>query len=411
MYSYDQGGPAKKKGIEIMKNMLIWISIGLLCLMPAISGCSSGGDDNESSENKSSEETPAATSEPEEDEQEKTPVYTKGSIAVSFMEASHSSISKLDTNTPIKAYKYKEQNLMTKDDLSALTSKLNSHLGTKFAEDLSTNSDATAISRSSDHRNATILLKGPESEDRQALKVNPHSKGFVFHSSQAKYLMPEANSENATAKTGAVLTRKNAPEFALNYLKNMDLMPKDQFGKLTVGKVSGIGIAGEDSPRIFTVYFIRELEGYPVVGNTRIVVSMAADGTLVSLIHKWPELEETVDEINQDPVSSSLVSGNDAVDRIGNLLNNYHNGTKVDTIDVRNSELVMYDDGKYIEPVLFASGDVNLKSGDSVEYDWIIPLLKNPQGKYEVGDDRLHPQSTPIAPIPDPAHFDSGNAD
>jgi hypothetical protein len=328
------------------------------------------------------------------------------------MEASHSSISKLDTNISIKAYKYKEQNLMTDSDISALKSKLDGHLGTKFAEDSEDEGANTYLKDpSADHRNASILFKNSEPEERQALKVNPHSKGFVFHSSQAKYLLPEDSPENVIGKTNAVLTRKNAPEFALTYLKNMDLIPKDQYSKLTVGKVSGIGISGEDRPRIFTVYFIRELDGHPVVGNTRIVVSMAADGKLVSLIHKWPDLEETVDEIDQNPVNNSLVKGNDAVDRIGGLLNNYHNGTKVDSIDVRNSELVMYDDGKYVEPVLFASGDVNLKSGDTVEYDWIFPLLKNPKGNYEVEKDDTEPKSTNIDPIPDPANFDSGNVD
>jgi hypothetical protein len=199
----------------------------------------------------------------------------------------------------------------------------------------------------------------------------------------------------------------------------MDLMPEDQSSKLTVGKVSGIGVAGEDKPRIFTVYFIRELDGHPVVGNTRIVVSMTANGKLVSLIHKWPELEKTEDEINQDPANSNrLVRGVDTVDRIGGLLNNYHNESIVDTIDVRNSELVMYDDGKYIEPVLFAAGDVNLKSGDVVEYDWIIPLLKDPKGNYEVGSDPSQPlptnsfdQRAEMDPIPDPDNFDSGNVD
>jgi hypothetical protein len=399
-----------------MNHRLTWIAIGLVCVLSIITGCSGSGG----SGNKSDEASIDTTVEAQEKDEEEIPSqYTKGNIAVSFMEASHAKISKLGTSAPIKAYMYKEQDPMTESDVTALKSKLSSHLDTKFAED--TSPDSFSHGSSSDHRKASILFKSAESEERQALKVNPYSKGFVYHSSQAKYLIPEAGPENVSGKPQALLTRSNAPEFALAYLKNMDLIPKNQYGQLTVGKVSGIGVAGEDNPRIFTVYFIRELDGYPVAGNTRIVVSMTADGKLVSLIHKWPELEETVDEneIDHDPENNNgLVKGNHAVDRIGDLLNNYHNETKVDSIDIRNTELVMYDDGKYIEPVLFASGDVNLKSGDAVEYDWIIPILKNPKGNYEVGDGLSQPPSsndvdeTPVSdPIPDPANSDSGNAE
>jgi hypothetical protein len=395
-----------------MKSRLLnWIAVGLLCVMLSIVGCGGGGGGG--GESGSDEVTTDKTT----GAQGKIPShYTKGNIAVSFMEDSHAAISKLDIHAPIKAYKYKDRIPMTESDLSALKSKLDGCLGTKFAE--GTNTGPYSFDQSSNHRNASILFKGAESEDRQALKVNPYSKGFVFHRSQAKYLMTEFSPENGGGKTKAVLTRSNAPEFALACLKNMDLMPKDQYSKLRVGKVSGIGIDGENSPRIFTVYFIRELSGYPVVGNTRIVVSMTADGELVSLVHKWPELEETVGEIDHGLVNDYVVKGSDAVDRIGDLLNDYHNETKVESIDVRRTELVMYDDGKHIEPVLFASGDVNTKSGDTIEHDWIIPVLKTPNGNYEVGNS---PQSQspgtvdegPAAgdPIPDPDNIDSGSVE
>lgn len=374
--------------------LLSWIAIWPICFIQIIVGCG-GASENES----------------------KAPLtYTKGNITVNFMEASPTTIRELDTNVPIKAYKYKDQNPMTESDLSALKSKLNGYLGTKFARSTSINS--FSYDQSSNHRNASVLFDSTE-EDRQALKVNPYSKGFVFHKSQAKYLVPEFRSENGGNKTKAVLTRSNAPEFALTYLENMDLMPKDRYSKLRVGKVSGIGIGDEDSPRIFTVYFIRELSGYPVVGNTRIVVSMAADGELVSLIYKWPELEETVGEIDHGiEYNNSIVKGSEVVDRIGDLLNNYHNETKVESIDVRRAEFVMYDDGKYIEPVFFASGDVNTKSGDTIEHDWIIPLLKTPKGKYEVENSLSLSQPSDYEnevpandPIPDPENSDSGNVE
>jgi hypothetical protein len=348
--------------------------------------------------------------------------YTKGNITVNFMETGHTAISKLDTDVPINAYKYQDRNPMTERDLSVLKSKLNGHLGTKFSE--STNIGSFLSNQSPNYKNASVLFQSAESEDRQALKVNPYSKGFVFHRSQAKYLMTESSPKNGSSKTNAALTWSNAPEFALAYLKNMDLMPNDQYGKLKVGKVSGIGIGDEDSPRIFTVYFIRQISGYPVVGNTRIVVSMTADGELVSLVHKWPELEETLGETDHGIANNSIVKGRDAVDRIGELLNNYHNETKVDSIDVRRAELVMYDDGKNIEPAFFASGDVNTKSGDTIEHDWIIPLLKSPNGNYEVANSYPQSQSSdgadeaPVVdeapandPIPDPDNPDSGSVD
>jgi hypothetical protein len=305
---------------------------------------------------------------------------------------------------------------MTEGDLSALKNKLDGHLGTKFAGGAAPG--AFSHDRSSNHRNASVLFKSAESEDQQALRVNPYSKGFVYHKSQAKYLL-KTGPENGGGKTKTLLTRRNAPEYALAHLKKMDLMPKEQYSKLAVGKVSGIGITGDDNPRIFTVYFIRKLSGYPVVGNTRIVVSMTADGELVSLIHKWPELEEMTGEIDEDIVNHNLVKSTDAVDRIGDLLNGYHNKSKVDSIDVRRTELVMYDDGKHIEPVLFASGDVNTKSGDTIEHDWIIPLLKTPKGRYEVSnaldEQSIAPRNGDQAavgdPIPDPENFDSGNID
>jgi hypothetical protein len=396
--------------------------------MQIITGCGGGGGGSGTESDKvpagTTTDAQGTTTDVREEDQEKVPPkYTKKNIAVNFMEASHTAISKLDTYVPIKAYKYKDRIPMAESDLSALKSKLNGYLGTKFAfaEDTKGTRDTSqgsySYDRSSNHSNANVLFKNTESEDPQALKVNPYSRGFVFHRSQSKYLMPEMRPENGGGRTKAVLTRSNAPEFALAYLKKMDLIPKDQYSKLKVGKVSGIGIGGEDSPRIFTVYFIRELSGYPVVGNTRIVVSMAADGELVSLIHKWPELEETVGELDHGIVGTRVVKGSDAVDRIGDLLNNYHNETKVDSIDVRKTKVVMYDDGKHIEPVLFASGDVNTKSGDTIEYDWIIPLLKNPNGRYELGNGLSQDQPSNVDeapvndPIPDPENFDSGNVE
>jgi hypothetical protein len=84
----------------------------------------------------------------------------------------------------------------------------------------------------------------------------------------------------------------------------------------------------------------------------------------------------------------------------------------------------MYDDGKNIEPAFFASGDVNTKSGDTIEHDWIIPLLKSPNGNYEVANSYPQSQSSdgadeaPVVdeapandPIPDPDNPDSGSVD
>jgi hypothetical protein len=377
--------------------------------MLIIIGCGRGGGGGGGSDNSTEDTT-------NNDGNNKIPSeYTKGDITVSFLEASHKAIAKLDdADVSLKAYKYKEQKAMTESDLSALKSKLDDYLGTRFAEDATTR--ALSYDQPSNHRNANVLFKSPDSEadEQQALKINPYSKGIVYHRSQVKYLMSEKRLENSGSRTKAALTRGNAPEFALACLKDMDLMPQEQYSKLKVGKVSGIGINGEDSPRIFTVYFIRELSGFPVVGNTRIVVSMTAGGKLISLIHKWPELEATVNRGDAGIGNSNVVRGSDAVDRIGDLLNNYHNETKVDSIDVRRTKLVMYDDGKHVEPVLFASGDISTKSGDTIEQDWIIPVLKITKGKYEVRSDYSQPEETLTSvsePIPDPENSDSQNVE
>jgi hypothetical protein len=384
--------------------LLTWIAVGLFCVMQIIVGCGDGGGGDGEVES----EVPSN--------------YTEGNITVSFMEASHTAISKLKTYDSINSYKYRDQEPMTKSELSALKSKLNGFLGTKFTEDAGAN--LSSKDPTSNQINANVLFKNAESEDKQALKVNPYSRGFVFHRSQAEYLMPTMSRENGGGKTKAVLTWSNAPRLILAYLKNSDLMPEEQYSQLKVGKVSGIGIGGEDSPRIITVYFIRELSGYPVVGNTRIVVSMTADGELVSLVHKWPNLEEMVGKTDHGIANNSIVTGMDAVNRIGELFNNYYNQTKVDSIDLRRAELVMYDDGKHIEPAFFASGDVNIKNGDIIEHDWIIPLLKSPNGNYEIANNPSQTQPPdsvdegPVVveapasdPIPDPDNPDSGGVD
>ncbi|MGD8847652.1 MAG: hypothetical protein PVI54_19180, partial [Desulfobacteraceae bacterium] len=153
-----------------MNSKLIWIVLGILCLVEIVTGC--GGDNRG--------EVPSE--------------YAKGDIAVSFMEDSQENISELDANTTIKAYKYKEQEPMTESDLLAIKSKLNGYLGTKFTE--TKGADSPSYNQVSNTRKASVLFSG-EPEDRQALKVNPYSKGFVFHRSQAKYLAPGSETKSS----------------------------------------------------------------------------------------------------------------------------------------------------------------------------------------------------------------------
>jgi hypothetical protein len=62
-----------------------------------------------------------------------------------------------------------------------------------------------------------------------------------------------------------------------------------------------------------------------------------------------------------------------------------YRGSSMNALDIRDTELVMYDDGiGTIEPALLAKGQTYLQDGTQGNGDWIIPCLKRPHAFYAI---------------------------
>ncbi|UCH98466.1 MAG: hypothetical protein JSV88_16915 [Candidatus Aminicenantes bacterium] len=207
-----------------------------------------------------------------------------------------------------------------------------------------------------------LLYRG---DDKTAkFEINKVTGDIIFRKGMAPY--------DGHGDTPGLPSKKQAPTLAKNHLKALGLYKNG----LVLNKVNVLkeavynGQASEIFDKLVIVSFKRKLGGIPVLGASRVVVTLGTNGELAGLIVRWYDVEKV------------KVPG--VVENIKKHLTNKIKAKQKDHhfVLVKKADLVMFDDGHgVIEPAVFVQGEVN-EDGATFSCDWMVPVLTNSKAKY-----------------------------
>jgi hypothetical protein len=203
----------------------------------------------------------------------------------------------------------------------------------------------------------------------------------VFNKGTQKY---EGDSD-----TSGLPRKKEAVQIARKYLADLGMLKGSIRSELKLAHVGGVNKAvysedgtQQDYKKFVTLYYDRRINGVPVVGHSRVVVTLGEDGELAGLIRKWTNVPKALKFAVTDFLSDKQIET-----QVKNILVRHYKKAKdtvVDSIEVTDAKYILYDDGTTIEPALFILGKVVEYYGASYDGDWIIPVLKNPKASYKI---------------------------
>lgn len=207
----------------------------------------------------------------------------------------------------------------------------------------------------------------------------------VFNKGTKKY---EGDSD-----TSGLPGENEAVRIARRHLANLDMLKGSIRSELKLAHVGGVNKAvysaadgtHRDYRKLVTVYYDRRMRNMPVVGHSRVVVTLGEYGELTGLIKKWTKVPKNLKFVASDFLSETQVRK-----QVKGMLARHYKKSKsnlVDSIDVTDARYILYDDGTTIEPALFALGKIMRYDGTSYDGDWIIPVLKNPKANYKILSD------------------------
>jgi hypothetical protein len=230
----------------------------------------------------------------------------------------------------------------------------------------------------------TLLVDGKNPEE---ISINtadaffnvfsPNTNGYLFTKPLDKYI-------KAPAREKKLLDKGQAEVAAKDYLTKLNILPPASDGLYPsyVGKVRTAVYNTENKQtttedKMYVVFYSRKLDNFPVVGASRCVVRVANDGELVGVIKNWPRLEKVT--IAQNKIHPKSNWQNLASDKVKQL-NKAENSI---ALSLKTAEVIMYDDGvSIIEPALLVKGAKTSAAGKTTNSSWIVPLMKNPEGRF-----------------------------
>ncbi|MCD6271488.1 MAG: hypothetical protein J7K30_01280 [Deltaproteobacteria bacterium] len=232
--------------------------------------------------------------------------------------------------------------------------------------------------------------KTPASE--QCFSVESDTTGYlalegddvVFNKGTRKY--------EGDGDTSSLPEKDEAERIARKHLADLDMLKGSIRSELKLAHVGGVNKATysedgthRDYRKLVTVYYDRRIKDVPVVGHSRVVVTLGEYGELTGLIKKWTRAPKNLKFVATDFLSETQVRK-----QVKEMLARHYKKSKnklVDSINVIDARYILYDDGTTIEPALFALGEVARYDGTSYDGDWIIPVLKNPKANYKILSD------------------------
>ena len=228
---------------------------------------------------------------------------------------------------------------------------------------------------------------GMISETRQQIKglddssavfeVDSLNGHFLFNSGMKKYRVEKS--------TNALPADKLTARYAYYMLQKFGLEVNP--AELKLSHVGGLNMAipdGKGGSNIFeklkTVRFNRVLDGLPVQGSARILVSLGEHATLAGMIFQWPKVAKSL------PMDASQLRKPESI-RYQAQKEIEKMSKKARSARLSRASLVLYDDGRGItEPAYHFVVERYLDLGESkpvmIPYDFYIPAAENPQAFY-----------------------------
>ncbi len=256
---------------------------------------------------------------------------------------------------------------------------------TRLAEGLFSYTQAT-FSRDYDaaeKRQAHLLFRDPKDPSAN-LDVDLQTRELRFNKGLAPYKKEE--------DTGQLPTDEDAARLALAHLDKLSMLPpRDELVLAHVGGMN-MGVHRSDGStslyrKLIVVRYDRTLAGLPVFGQSRVVLRLAENGSLVGLTRRWmPVAGESVrpEELLSDKAIAQAIRDQLLAD-----------GRSARSIVVKRMDLVLYDHGGgVIEPAIriLASMHYEDKVVNSrivgevrrldVPYDTFVPVLKHHRTRY-----------------------------
>ncbi len=190
--------------------------------------------------------------------------------------------------------------------------------------------------------------------------------------------------------TRSLPRKRKAARIAKKHLAKLGILKRAIRRELKLAHVGGVNKAVynsedgtvQDYRKFVTVYYDRYIKEMPVIGHSRVVVTLGEDGELTGLIKKWTNAPKDLKLAASDFLPERRVRK-----QVKDILNRLYKKSKdndIDSINVTDAKYILYDDGTTIEPALLTLGAIMLNDGTSDNGDWIIPVLKNPKANYKV---------------------------
>ena len=250
-----------------------------------------------------------------------------------------------------------------------------------FAEHLFNKTKARQkVSLKADTANNMIYLGGAPGA---FFRINRKTGDFSFSKGIGDYFKNENRTDSLPGKN-------QAANIAKQHLKALKLMPKYE-KELTLQHVGGLGLAthkdGKTSQpvdKLVTVQFGRVIDGVPVTGpGSKIIVTLGANGELVSLQRRWVELKR------EQKKSKDFKSQADVHSNIKAKMAKEAAGAK--RVDVNAPEFGYYDDGDgNIEPAYIFLADLTYDSEDAKagkyekeKYFGVVGAMKGSRAKFD----------------------------
>lgn len=228
-----------------------------------------------------------------------------------------------------------------------------------------------------------VFFRDPK-DPSASLDVNRRTREVLFNKGMAAY--------RRDGDTPQLPGEEDAARLALGHLEKLGMLPpKDE---LVLAHVGGMNIGAHRADgstaiyrKLVVVRYDRTLAGLPVFGDSRVVVRLAENGTVVGLIRRWLPVEG-------QKVRPEQLLTDDAIQQ-GIRARLIAEGRSARSIVVRSADLVMYDHGNgVIEPAIHVVANMHYEDkvvnsrivGEirrlDVPYDTFIPVLKNYKGRY-----------------------------
>lgn len=227
------------------------------------------------------------------------------------------------------------------------------------------------------------------SVSEQHFSVNSDSTGYLALEGDDVVFNKGIKKYEGDGDTSGLPRKNKAVQIARKCLADLGMLKGSTRSELKLAHVGGVNKAvycedgnQKDYKKFVTLYFDRRIKGVPVVGHSRVVVTLGEDGELTGLIRKWTNVPKDLKFAVTDFLSDKQMEK-----QVKDLLVHHYKKAKdnvVDIIDVTDAKYILYDDGTTIEPALFVLGKIAEYDGTSYDGDWIIPALKNPKASYKI---------------------------